>query len=141
MTKAASLGQKAHRVIVLSGEIGSGKSTLRDGLVDRYGTPIKLDSRSKSYSIVAPGKVQVKYVTQSLPPSASLKTGKPVKVLMDRAGKHFLSGATFASQQNGCIRRSDALRSSTSCDLCESRLIDWLRDHRLSWYGGAHDEC
>ncbi len=49
-----------------------------NGLVDRYGTPFKLNPRSKLYSIVAPGKAQVRYVTLAYPPSASLKTGSDI---------------------------------------------------------------
>jgi uncharacterized protein YfaS (alpha-2-macroglobulin family) len=49
-----------------------------NGLVDRYNTPIRLNSRNKAYRIVAPGKVQIKFVTDALPPSASLKTGSEI---------------------------------------------------------------
>ncbi len=46
-----------------------------NGLLDKYGTPIKPDPKSTVYQIVGPGKVQIKYTTSAYPPEASLKTG------------------------------------------------------------------
>ncbi len=45
-----------------------------NGLVDKYGTPIKLNPHSNVYKVVAPGKAQIQFVTSAFPPSASLKT-------------------------------------------------------------------
>ncbi|MEP7286630.1 MAG: Ig-like domain-containing protein [Chloroflexota bacterium] len=46
-----------------------------NGLVDIYGTPIKLDPKSNLYTMLGDGKIQIHYTTSGYPPEASLKTG------------------------------------------------------------------
>jgi len=49
-----------------------------NGLTDKYGTPLTPKPNNKAYTIVAPGKIQIKYTTTAYRPEASLKTGSDV---------------------------------------------------------------
>jgi hypothetical protein len=46
-----------------------------NGLTDKYGTPLKLNPRSKVYTVLEGGKARITYQTDAYSPQASLRTG------------------------------------------------------------------
>ncbi|MBX3065268.1 MAG: Ig-like domain-containing protein [Anaerolineae bacterium] len=49
-----------------------------NGLVDKYGTPLRINPNSRIYRVLGDGKLQFSFTTPMFPPEASLKTGGPI---------------------------------------------------------------